>query len=153
MSAESNELLWETNSSEQLSRTITCESSSSATVPSAITSTHSSPPLFSHEESLALDDWDATQVVFGPPEPLPDEVIALMEARMAAPQGGLDPSYASHSCESAARNAKRARIYSYVWVDRKTPEPPVGISLYDTFKERTPTASLYILKKRSGLSI
>jgi len=138
MSAESHELLWETNLSDQpsltdktetfeelSSTTITCTSSSPATVSPA---ERSSSPLACKEESLLLDDWDETQEQ-PDPEPLPAEVIALMDARMAAPQGGLDVSSASHSCEHPAVSLKRKRIFSYEWVQREEGQPPVGMIL------------------------
>ena len=131
MSAESSELLWETNqqfpetSSASSSATTTSTLSSSATVKIAESS---SATLLCQEDSLLLDDWNETQE-YSDTEQVPEAARLLMEARMAAPQGGLDASSASHSWEHPARVEKRKRVYSYEWVQRAPREPPVGMIL------------------------
>lgn len=133
MSAESSELLWETNQSSQSPKTSVA--SSSATTTSTLSSSatvkcvdSSSATLLCHEDSLLLDDWDETQE-YSDTQQVPESARLLMEARMAAPQGGLDASSASHSWEHPARVEKRKRVYSYEWVQRAPREPPVGMIL------------------------
>jgi hypothetical protein len=77
-----------------------------------------------------LDDWVNEAQELPDQEPLPESARKLMEARMAAPQGGLDASSASHSWEHPARAIKRKRVFSYAWVDRETKQSPVGKYLY-----------------------
>lgn len=91
------------------------------------------PPstLHCHEDPLALEDWlHNEEEEFAYQEPVPESARALMEARMEAPQGGLDSSSASHSCEHPARPKKRARKLSYTWVQRPSEERFVGMISY-----------------------
>lgn len=143
MSAESNELLWDDELAAQfLENKLQSRGQSPPPIPSAsatgaATTTSNSAngslesPLHCHEDPLALEDWipNESQTDSDPEymDPMPEQARLLMEARMAAPQGSLDGSCASHSCEHPARVEKRKRIYSYEWVRPKAPEPPVGM--------------------------
>jgi len=88
-----------------------------------------SSALLCLEETLELEDWSHEAQADPDPQQIPEEARLLMEARMAAPQGGLDASSASHSWEHPASSLKRKRIFSYEWVQREDGEPPVGMSL------------------------
>lgn len=140
MSAESSELLWETPQPSNADTTCSSQTTN-AEIGSTSTGAIATGALTCEEDSLALDDWDETQEIpdYEYLDKITDEAISLMDARMAAPQGSLDGSCASHSWEHPASNAKRKRVFSYVWADRPIPEPPVGIQ---SFKK--PRSLLYL---------
>lgn len=146
MSAESHELLWETNLSDSTSLLDTIANSQTTTEeigsqsPAVSADAARSTTLSCDEESLDLEDWTNEAQEYPDQESISEAARVLMEARMAAPQGGLDASYASHSWEHPARVEKRKRVYSVTWVDRETPKPPVGMILLII----APTAYHYI---------
>lgn len=129
MSAEASELLWEKPQPSNANTTCSSQTTTEETadsLPGASAASAIEVGLECSEDSLLLDDWENEAQELSYTEPIPEAARRLMEARMAAPQGGLDASSASHSWEHPARVEKRKRVFSYEWVDRKTAEPPVG---------------------------
>jgi len=148
MSAEdesTQELLWDDELAAQFLESVSKQSSPSPSPPptqsvsatGAATTTKScangylESPLHCREDPLALEDWIPNEIQTDPDqESLPESARALMAARMAAPQGGLDGSYASHSCECPPSPKKRARLVTCSWVPRPSEQRFVGMISY-----------------------
>lgn len=163
MSAEdesTQELLWDDELAAEFLESVSRQSSPSpsplptqsapaGSAQATTSSTHARLDLRCEEDPLALEDWipnDPLQAD-SDQEPLPDSARALMEARMGAPQGGLDSSYASHSCEYPSRPKKRARLVTCSWVPRPSEERFVGMISYCI----SPDGLFVITNKRSEL--
>lgn len=141
MSAEdesTQELLWDDELAAQFLESVSSQpsTSSSSSPPQTVAATgakSTTPPrdLKCYEDPLALEDWIPNEEEeFPNSQPIPESARALMEARMEAPQGGLDSSYASHSCEHPTRPKKRARKLTYTWVERPSEQRFVGTISY-----------------------
>lgn len=140
MSSEDTQLLWddeqaaeflENKQSSPSPSQAPTQSARAGSVPATTNSTHARSVLHCEEDPLALEDWLPNEKEEYPyPEPVPESARALMEARMEAPQGGLDGSYASHSCQHPPRAQKRKRVYSVTWCSGQSQQCSVGMILY-----------------------
>lgn len=138
MSAESSELLWDDevaakfleSASKPHSPSSSPVLSHSASAGSACSTIKPALDLRCEEDPLALEDWIPNEEEeYSDSQPIPESARLLMEARMEAPQGGLDDSYASHSCEHPPRAPKRRRVYSVAWCSGQSEQRPVGIMI------------------------
>lgn len=98
--------------------------------------------LKAFEDPLALDDWPLNEKESDSDTELeepPPKARKLMDERMAAPQGALDPSYASHTVLNrpritsrivTAEEISRKRLHRATSVDNSSPGIIISMWLY-----------------------